>query len=278
MQHSIETEYRHQRLAFLFGVCMIFVVAATPSAAQAQSTGATHRCQSLDRTHNRWTDLLQQYVHNGRVSYSQWKAGGQDKLDAYLLSLEGVCQRDYQTWTNADKIALWVNAYNAYTVRLILNHYPIKSIRDIGFLPGAAWREAFIPSPYLEGHTLTLNAIEHDILRKRFDEPRIHFALVCASLACPALRSEAYQGTLLGSQLQDQGQLFLQDLRWNRFDRKTGRLYLSKIFDWFRKDFERDGNTLSQFVAPFFERRVSAAVGASTSVEFLDYDWRLNDR
>src|SRR4029434_9265868 len=132
------------------------------------------------------------------------------------------------------RIAFWINAYNAFTLRLILDHYPIASIRRIGWLPGAAFRERFIPMQGLKGETISLDDIENGTLRSAFREPRIHFALVCAARSCPPLRREAYRGADLDRQLDDQARIFLRDATKNRVDAATRTLYLSSIFKWFR--------------------------------------------
>ena len=173
-----------------------------------------------------------------------------------------------------DKIAFWINAYNALTVRLILDHYPLRSIRDIGWLPGAAFRQSFIPMQNLRGEPISLDDIEHRVLRAQFAEPRIHFALVCAARSCPPLRTEAYRGAVLAQQLDDQGRNFLGMPTKNRVDRVAGTMYLSPIFKWFRPDFETDG-PLAAFVAPYFD--LKAADVAHFTIEFLDYDWSLNE-
>jgi hypothetical protein len=163
---------------------------------------------------------------------------GEADLDRTLRTLEAVDGASYREWTRAQQLAFWINAYNAYTVRLILDHYPVRSIRSIGFWPLAAFRTSFIPMKALTGRQLSLNDIEHEVLRKRFREPRIHFAAVCASKGCPTLRSEAYRATELDRQLDESARAFLRDPSKNRFEERAATLYLSSIFKWFREDFE----------------------------------------
>jgi len=233
-------------------------------------------CTSLDQTHAQWSAILGRWVSNGRVDYAGLQRADQPALATYLAALSGVCGTDYEQWTRAERIAFWINAYNAFTVRLILDHYPIASIRKIGWLPGAAFREQFIPMKGLKGGLISLDDIENRTLRSAFREPRIHFALVCASRSCPALRGEAYRGADLDGQLEDQARTFLRDPTKNRVDPISRTLYISSIFKWFRGDFEAAAGSLPAYVARYID---SDAAGVSDyDVEFLDYDWSLNDR
>ncbi|GIW42735.1 MAG: DUF547 domain-containing protein [Candidatus Binatia bacterium] len=261
-----------------------FVAAAGhPRTVRGQESNGEERqprvCPQFDHEHAAWTAILQRYVSGGWVSYTELRDSGMPDLRRYLASLEAVCREDFDAWTEAEKLAFWINAYNAYTVKLILDHYPVKSIRSIGLLPGAAFRERFIPLQNVRGHLVSLNEIEHEILRREFREPRIHFAIVCASKSCPALRSEAYRASRLDDQLDDAARTFLRDVHKNRFDPVTRTLYLSSIFRWFREDFERAASSLPAFVAPYFDRSTAAEILApGVKVEFLDYDWSLNGR
>ena len=232
-------------------------------------------CAPVDHSHAAWTAILARRAAGGEVDYRGLKRDDEAALDAYLAMLSGACAAEYARWSEDEKLAFWINAYNAFTVRLILTHYPVESIRKIGWLPLAAFREAFIPMPGLKGGNVSLNDIEHGTLRSAFREPRIHFALVCAARSCPALRAEAYRGADLDRQLDEQGRAFLGDPAKNRLDTAGKVLYLSSIFDWFRDDFEASSGSLWAFVAPYLG---VAAGGPAPHIEFLDYDWRLNDR
>jgi len=245
-------------------VTAIAVVLAAGSARAA--------CTVVDPAHAAWSTILARWVDDGRVDYAGLQRDGQPALSAYLGTLSGACGADYEKWTRAERLAFWINAYNAFTVRLILDHYPIASIRKIGWLPGAAFRERFIPMPGLKGEVISLNDIEHATLRSAFREPRIHFALVCAARSCPPLRSEAYRSADLEAQLDDQGRRFLGDGSRNRVDSERKTLYLSSIFQWFRGDFESTGVSLASYVG----RYLGPEVG-DFAVRFLDYDWQLND-
>lgn len=217
-------------------------------------------CAGFDPQHAAWTALLQRHVHAGEVDYprlAQNRAG----LDGYLWQLESVGRAEFDAFGREDQLAFRINAYNAYAIRMVLDHYPIDSIRSIGLLPGSAFRSRFIP---LFGESLSLNDLE-DALRAAGD-PRIHFAIVCASRSCPELRAEAYRGADLDRQLDDAARAFLRDRRKNRLEGET--LRLSSIFKWYRDDFARAAGSLEAYLARHGLR--------AARIEFLDYDWSLN--
>lgn len=232
------------------------------------------QCTPLDRSHAKWSALLDQHVSAGLLDYQALKDRHRDALNGYLNDLSSTCAAEYSAATSEDRIAFWINAYNAFTVALILEHYPIASIRKIGWLPGAAFRDSFIPMPTLKGGEISLNDIEHGTLRSAFNEPRIHFALVCAAQSCPPLRAEAYRGADLDYQLDDQAREFLHDARKNRYVAATHVLELSAIFDWFGEDFTAGGTTVASFVG----RYLGLPRDSVPEVRYLPYDWQLNDR
>lgn len=235
------------------------------------SMGPILSLQDYDPTHARWTDLLVKHVKDGAVDYQGMK---KDKaaLETYLTALESVPKETYTGWSDQEKIAFWINAYNAYTVKLIVDNFPVKSIKDLSPFLGSVFNKSFIPLKKLHGANMSLNAIEHDTLRATFAEPRVHFALVCASKSCPPLRNEAYRGKDLNHQLDDQARVFLKDSTKNRYDPKSNTLHLSKIFDWFEEDFKKTKGSVRDFVAQYLE------VPKSVDLEYLDYDWSLNGR
>jgi len=250
------------------------VALAVALAWQLGDSPAAAACTTVDPTHRAWSEIVARRVVDGRVDYAGIRRDDEAALNAYLTTLSGACGEDYAAWPQTDKLAFWLNAYNAYTVRLILDHYPLGSIRDIGWLPGAAFRMNFIPMIGLRGELISLDDIEHRVLRAHFNEPRIHFALVCAARSCPPLREEAYQGAIIDRQLDLQGRRFLADADKNRVDPAARTLYLSRIFKWFSADFTRNGALIS-FVAPYLE--LAPADGAGFSIKYLPYDWSLNE-
>ncbi|MGH7856506.1 MAG: DUF547 domain-containing protein, partial [Candidatus Binatia bacterium] len=184
----------------------------------------------FDRTHDLYASVLERFVDEGLVDYAALQKSPGD-LDRYLDSLARVAEAELRDWPEPDRIAFLLNLYNVQTLRLILDHYPVDSIKDIGGFFRGPWRQ---PVVRLFGETITLDDLEHGILRKQYREPRIHFALVCAARGCPALRREPYVGDRLDAQLDDQGRRFLSEPGKNRFDPAEGVLHLSPIFKWFR--------------------------------------------
>ncbi|MBI2187063.1 MAG: DUF547 domain-containing protein [Acidobacteria bacterium] len=269
-------------LAALLGLLSVALLAGTgvePTAGQPGGR-APHISdpQSLfDHEHRSWTAILAQYVVDGSVNYRGLADRGQPALDAYLSAL-GAASPAESGWTREERLAFWINAYNAFAIRLILDHYPLRSIRSIGFLPLAAFRTKFIPLG--AGRTpISLNVIENEILRKQLQDARIHFAIVCASKSCPALRSEAYRSSVLDQQLDTAARAFLDDPSKNRWDPASRTLSLSSIFKWFRDDFERAGGTLLAFVGRYLRQPVAADLQkGKVRIVFLNYDWSLNGR
>ncbi|MBI4566415.1 MAG: DUF547 domain-containing protein [Planctomycetes bacterium] len=238
---------------------------ATPPAA----AGAA-QARQFDHSHPLWDKVLKEHVKDGRVDYAAIQKHP-SALKAYLSALEAVDRATYESWSEERKIAFWLNAYNAYTVKLIVDHYPVNSIKDLGGWFSSVFNKEFIPLKRLrDGRTISLNDIEHETLRKDFSEPRIHFALVCASKGCPPLRGEPYVGERLDQQLDEQAKVFLNDRERNRYDAKTKTLYLSKIFDWFSEDFEKKAGSVAKYVSRFLKTSEDARI------RFLDYDWSLN--
>lgn len=234
---------------------------------------------TFDHEHTAWTSILSRFVRDGQVDYAGLKAGAQAELSRYLSSLGSVHRAHYERWTREQKLAFWIDAYNASTVKLIVDNHPITSIRRIGLLPGAAFRLPLLTVPAVSDSALSLNDIEHGILRVQFHEPRIHFAIVCASRSCPGLRSEAYRARDLDVQLEEAARGFLRDSTKNRYDAAAHALHLSPIFNWFRSDFEAASGSLPAFFARFADQATRQALeDGEVSVDFLDYDWTLNGR
>lgn len=260
--------------------------------------------KQLNRLHEPFSELLSEHVKtidsgaSTQVDYKGFKHNS-DRLTQYLNSLAKVEKSTFDSWSEAEQLAFLINAYNAYTIDLILTEYPeIDSIRDLGGFFSSPWKKEIAP---LLGKIRTLDEIEHELIRgqnkitKGYDEPRIHFAVNCASIGCPALREEAYVGAKLDSQLEAQTKRFLADTSRNRMDGNT--LRLSKIFDWYSEDFEnragREGKSwqgaknirtenLSQFLLLYKDalnlskQQVSVLEQENAELEFLDYDWALN--
>ncbi len=230
--------------------------------------------ESFDQSHARLGGVLAAVVQNGRVDYAKLKAAPAE-LDSYLKEIAAVPAAEFARWPEADRLALLINLYNAQTLRLIINHYPLKSIRSIGTLPGAAWRELIVRQG---GRIMTLDHLENKVIRVEYNEPRIHFALVCAAVSCPPLRSEPYTGGRLDAQLAEQTTGFLATPELNRYDAATGTLHLSPIFKWYAEDFTKPAGSLAAYIKPFLPAAQCAALTdpAKVKVKFTDYDWALN--
>ncbi len=223
--------------------------------------------------------MLRRYVHDGLVDYEGLKRQGVAELNNYLATLSSVCAADERAANRDERLAFWINAYNAFTVKLILDHYPVRSIRSIGLLPLAAFKKKFIPMSGLGKGDLSLDEIENDILRKELGEPRIHFAIVCASKSCAKLRSQAYRADAVNLQLEQAARDFVQDSSKNRYDAAKRTFYASSIFKWFPADFERANGSLAAFIGQYAQPDVAAALKQDdVRIEFLDYDWSLNGK
>ncbi|MBI2924347.1 MAG: DUF547 domain-containing protein [Verrucomicrobia bacterium] len=228
----------------------------------------------FDQTHAAFDGLLKKHVRDGWVDYAALKADLKP-LNAYLDSLAAVSEKDFNRWPEKERFAFLINLYNATTLKLIVDHYPVKSIKDIGGFLSGPWKQEVVR---LFGRATTLSAVEHNIIRAQFHEPRVHFALVCAAKGCPALRAEAYLGTRLDEQLDDQGRVFLAQAQKNRVDAGARVIFLSPIFKWFAEDFEAKSGSVLAFVKPYLPENARRAVEQDGfKIKYTDYDWSLND-
>ena len=223
-----------------------------------------------------WDELLQRYVDDlGRVNYQRWKVEGADVLRVWLESLADV---DLADFTDADaRLALWLNAYNAIAISQVLEVYPIASIRPkvLGIPNWLSFLDFFTRSnTIIGGKKYSLNQIEHAILRPEFAEPRIHFALVCASVGCPLLRRGAYFPESVRTQLEADASRFIHNPDKVRYDAQKKTLYLSKIFKWYGEDFVKAAGSVAEYVGGYLGPE--AAVGDGWAIVFLPYDWNLN--
>ena len=246
------------KIKFFISVIIFFILISQLSVAQSFN-------------HQLFDQILSKYVRQGLVDYKSLKS--EKKLDEYLKS---VSKADVKSLTKDEELAFWINAYNAYTLKLIVDYYPVKSIKDIGI--------TFIASPWdkeiavIGGKKYTLNNIEHDIIRKKFNEPRIHFALVCAAISCPPLRSEAFTGQRLNEQLNQQVEIFFTDKSNNSLDQQKKIMTLSKILDWYKGDFEKAGNYYEIMWNYFPSKLRPTEFTKSYSVKYNDYNWSLNEQ
>jgi len=220
--------------------------------------------------HSLFDNLLKKHVKNGFVNYSGVK-NDQKKLGRYLEVLENA---DVKNLSRNEQFAFYVNAYNAWTIKLILTGYPgLNSIKDLARWPKSPWKKKICR---IEGDVITLDDIEHKILRPRFKDPRVHFAVNCASKSCPQLRSEPYLGNILERQLDDAARRFINDPGKNRLVGQ--KLYVSKIFEWFADDFNSD---IIGFFLKYAAGDLKEALESKRDkiqIKYLDYDWSLNGK
>ena len=247
---------------------------------------STSTYAAFDQSHAKLTELLEAHVvwvdqgTASRVDYGAIKSDP-SLLTQYLSEVSAVTRQQYNEFSKAQQLAFLINAYNAYTIQFILTKYPdLKSIKDLGSLFSNPWKKRLFP---LLGEKRSLDEIEHGMIRRRgvFDDPRIHMAVNCASIGCPALRDEAYVADRLDMQLDDAVRRFLSDRSRNRAD--GSGLWVSKIFDWYAEDFDQQSGSVQAWLARYAdllsdEANVRADVrAASLRLHYLDYDWSLND-
>ena len=268
------------RRMFLLGAAALS--APWPSLAQSAA---------FDHSHAAWTQLLKKHtvlLRGGQASQVRYAGFAADRtaLKAYLATLSGVTRAAFGSFSKAQQQAFLMNAYNAFTVELILSKYPdLKSIRDLGSLISSPWKRQWVD---LLGAQVSLDDIEHGMLRKpgSYDEPRVHFAVNCASIGCPMLREEAFVADRMPAQLTEQTQRFMSDRTRNRWNSQRGRMEISKIFDWYGSDFDKGHQgiaSLKAFLGSFADALADAPADRARirsgqfDIAFLDYDWALND-
>jgi hypothetical protein len=224
--------------------------------------------------HSLFTQVLRDHVKGDVVNYQAIKADA--RFPQYLAMLRQTNPANMSDPN--ERLAFWLNAYNAFTIQYVIDKYPVKSLMNkLAYATGGGtFKTKFIE---INGTKYSLNDIENDIVRPMGDA-RIHFALVCGAKSCPPLRPEAYDGAKLSEQLDDQGRIFLSQTGKNRFDFDRKEIYLSKIFDWFKDDFRKDGKNELDFISRFLpavQAQMLLANAATLKVKHTDYDWSLNE-
>ena len=239
-----------------------------------QKTSMKDNMAQFDHNHPAFNMLLKTHVtESGLVDYKAIKASPSE-LNNYLDLLSKVSENTFNTFSENQRLSFFINLYNASTIKLIIDHYPVKRIKDIGGLIGSPWD---IKSVNLHGKQISLNNLEHDIVRKRFEEPRIHFALVCAAIGCPILKNEAFISSKLNEQLEEQTKAFLSDKEKNSYSSSNKTLHISPIFKWYREDFEKNGSHLVTYLTPYYST-LAGMNHRDVRVKFTDYDWSLNEQ
>lgn len=249
-----------------------------PAAQQEEPESEQEARPAFD--HSAWTEILSARIQRDRFDY---KALAKDTgaLRTYLSSLEAVEPAELRRWPKSDQKAFFINAYNAYVVSLIAADYPIKSINDLSTKKVEVWDKRFIP---LGSHLATdrekisLNELEHEILRGRYPDARIHVAVNCASESCPPLRAEAFQGPELDEQLDQQARRFIADTARNQLNPSKKRVDASKIFEWFASDFERDAGSTQGWIRRYAPGTTAERAWISKAkLKYREYSWKLND-
>jgi Protein of unknown function, DUF547 len=246
---------------------------------------------AFDHAHAAWDALLRKHVkliNDGRASQVDYKGFVQERaaLAAYLQSLSAVTPAQYASWNKPQQYAFLANAYNAFTIEKILTRYPnLKSIRDFGLVFGNPWKDRFFT---LLGKPQHLDGIEHEVMRApgTFDDPRVHVAVNCAAVGCPMLSNRAFTFERVNAQLDELFMRFMSDRSRNRYDPQAKMVELSRIFDWYGKDFEKGHkgfSSVNDVVAKYADQLADALADreqlrtGQTPIKFLEYDWSLND-
>ena len=260
-------------------IAAIFFLAASFSAA------------AFDHSYKAWDELLKKhvkYVQNGNASRVDYAGFARERaqLKSVLDEFQKVMRAEFDAWSKPQQQAFLINAYNAFTIELILTKYPdLKSIRDLGGFLSKPWAKRFFT---LFGQESYLDFIEHEMLRKEgvYDDPRVHAAVVCASIGCPMLRNDAFTAANLEASLEDGMKRFVSDRTRNRYDPQARRVEISKIFDWYGKDFEKGHKgftsvkaTMARYADSLADKPEDRALvrEQKADISFLDYDWSLND-
>jgi len=291
VQHTIKSGLTSKLLLACFSISFAcLIVASLVSVSLSRET--------FDQSHSAYNSLLKKYVKNGRVDYGGFIAS-KEEFTSYLNTLGSVEQNDYDSWTEEEKLAFWINAYNAFTIKAIIENYPItRSFSIVGlFVPSnsilqikGVWDKLKFEAV---GKEVTLEDIEHEILRKQFHEPRIHMALNCASVSCPDLRNEAYIAAKLEEQLAQASAAFMNNPEKGLYiDEGDGIVKLSKIFNWFGDDFipiygsghtfqgrnEKENAALNfALVYVDSDSKKEYLKRNNFRIGYLNYDWHLNE-
>lgn len=256
--------YMHLGLARLIFISVIVVILKLYSEETiiAAETG-------IDKAQVLYGNVLRSYVKDGLVDYKELKSNPGD-LDSYLMLTAGAARKNFDKWTAYEQLAFLLNLYNARTLKLILDNYPVGSIKEIGDGSKGPWDD---PVVELFGKNVSLNTLENEYIRKSYKEPRIHFALVCAARGCPPLLNEPYKAGTLDAQLESQTRKFLSDQTKNYVDAENKVLRLSPIFLWYAEDFKGQSASVIEFVEPYYNNMNLD----DYTVEYTEYDWSLNE-
>lgn len=264
-----------QSLLFLL-LCISPLALSAPAADKWNFWEAADNVNATTLDHSLWQDLLDKVLVEGndginRVSYRDIKGERKQQLNEYLQYLESIDPRDY---SKAEQLAYWINFYNAATVKTVISKYPVKSIRNIGWsLSGfGPWNDDVAT---IAKQDVTLNDIEHRILRPYWEDYRLHFVLNCASIGCPNLLGTAFTAENVEQLLSEGAITYLKHKRGQRFEGNT--LVLSSIFEWYGSDFGSDLEEMLETIAEIAPEEVADKIAEYTGDIRYEYDWNLND-
>ena len=264
------------RLLSAFGLLFSVTLAATTSSAAEPDWSIHNESSTIKVDHSKWSEILGRYIVEGedglnRFGYGTVSTADKQLLDSYIADLSTT---DVQSLNRDEQFAYWVNLYNAVTIQLILDNYPVDSIRDIkpSLLSIGPWGMKLVN---VAGEDLTLDNIEHDILRGLWRDPRIHYAVNCASIGCPNLMNTAYDSNSLEEALDANARAYINHPRGARV--ADDKLVVSTIYKWFREDFGDSQQGVIEHLSQYAEPRLAEQLRGRTKINGHDYDWALND-
>jgi len=250
-----------RKSAIIFAVTLLFV------------TGITRFVIGGGFDHSIFDQVLKTYVNNqGLVDYNG--IAGDQSFKRYMESLKTA---PAESMSRDGQLAFWINAYNAVTIDKVIKWKPKKSVRET-FVPGVWTGTKFFTTREhtVAGRLLSQDDIEHEILRKQLKEPRIHFAIICASSSCPPLPRFAYTAANVQTKLEEETRNYINSARGTQIDSANSQLYLSKLFDWFAGDFEYASGSVLEFIKPYLDGSALAFVEQKPEIKWIPYDWALN--
>ena len=255
-------KFRSQSIKILFLISAIFLF-----------NNSNTFAGSFDHDYKDYDLLLKSNVKDGLANYKSIKEKP-ESLNGYLDTLAKVDEFTFNKWSEKQRLTYLINLYNAATIKLVVDNYPVKSIRDINIEGQGPWKLEVIN---LFGKKISLDHLEHEIIRQNYNEPRVHFALVCAAVGCPKLPSQSFIPSKLEEQFAERTRLFLSEKDKNYIDENQKTVYLSSIFDWFAQDFNKTHGSVLGFVKEYLPAEEAKKINSDYSLKFTEYDWNLNE-
>jgi hypothetical protein len=259
---------------FLPSLFVAFITLVNLHASVAASS-KSENCQTQLVSHDEWNSLLNRYVKDGFVDYRSWHGLPEDRvrLTNYLSGLADYCKPAFEQLPVASRLAFTLNLYNAAVIDLVLKNYPLNSINEID---DNVFNKSVMKLEWLDSKSVSLNALENEIIRPTFKDPRIHFALVCAAVSCPRLLNQAYSPAKVDKQLEAQTKSFFRDRTQVDYSQKGNVLEVSKIFEWYRQDFEIAAGSLNNYLKRELQKAQKSPPRKEAEIQFFEYSWKLN--